>query len=75
MIIYGPEGCGKTAFFKQAMRLFEEYEYVVTYFSPLEEQIDNALYVTKCVRDLVKDVLDVVIKLIIRAEFARRSSG
>jgi len=34
-IVYDPEGCGKTALFKQAKAILEEFGYHVVYVSPL----------------------------------------
>jgi len=37
VVVYGPEGCGKTALFKQAFEILEGYGYSVVYVGPLEE--------------------------------------
>ena len=56
-VVYGPEGCGKTALFKQAREILEEHNYNVIYANPLAEDREELLGYTPAIRDLVKDVL------------------
>jgi len=57
-VIYGPEGCGKTAFLKQARVILEEdFGYSVVYASPLAEESEEILSYTPSVRDIVEDVI------------------
>ena len=56
-VIYGPEGCGKTALFKQAKEILEEHNYNVVYANPMAEDKEELLGYTPTIRDLVKDVL------------------
>ena len=53
VVIYGPEGCGKTALLKQAMALFKELGYSVVYVNPLGE-VAGRLVATEDLRDVVK---------------------
>jgi len=41
VIIYGPEGCGKVALFKQAVEVLRELGYAVIHINPLAERIDD----------------------------------
>jgi energy-coupling factor transporter ATP-binding protein EcfA2 len=38
VVIFGPEGCGKTAFLKQAAAALREFGYEVLYLNPLERE-------------------------------------
>ena len=40
IVIFGPEGCGKTAFLKQAVEMLRESGYEVFYIHPLDEVFD-----------------------------------
>jgi len=56
-IVYGPEGCGKTALLKQAKAVLEEeFGYHVIYASPLAEDAKEILY-TPSIREIVEEVL------------------
>ena len=57
LIVYGPEGCGKTALFKQAWKVLEEYGYEVVYTSPLSEGESEVLGYTPSIGDVVREVL------------------
>ena len=57
VVIYGPEGCGKTAFFKQVRAVLEERGYHVIYASPLAESVEEILSYTPTVKGIVKEVL------------------
>jgi len=57
-VIYGPEGCGKTAFLRQAkVVLEEEFGYHVIYTNPLAERFEEVLEFTPSAKDIVKEVL------------------
>ncbi len=56
-VVYGPEGCGKTALFKQAREILEEHNYNVIYANPLAEDREELLDYTPAIRDLVREVL------------------
>ena len=58
-VIYGPEGCGKTALFKQAKEILEEHNYNVVYTSPLAERESEILSYSPSVKDIVKEVLKI----------------
>ncbi len=58
-VIYGPEGCGKTAWLRQAMEILEkEFYYHVVYVNPITEKIDEILRFTPSIKDIVKEVLN-----------------
>jgi len=57
-IVYGPEGCGKTALLGQAKAILEEeLGYYVVYTNPLAERVEEILQYTPTVKDIVKEVL------------------
>ncbi|ADM27610.1 ATPase [Ignisphaera aggregans DSM 17230] len=56
VVVYGPEGCGKTAFFKQAKVVLEEYDYSVVYTNPLAHEEREILLYTPSIRDIVEEV-------------------
>jgi len=53
VVVYGPEGCGKTALLKQTIALFKELGYSVVYVNPLGE-VAERLVATDDLRDVVK---------------------
>jgi len=57
IIVYGPEGCGKTAFFKQAKAILEDHGYHVVYASPLAHEEREILLYTPSIRDIAEEVL------------------
>ncbi len=56
VVVYGPEGCGKTAFLRQAMAVLEDAGYEVVYFNPLGEAREVLRY-TPSIEGLVREVL------------------
>jgi len=57
-VIYGPEGCGKTALLKQIkMLLEEEFNYYVIYVSPLAKDLREILTYTPMIREIVEEVV------------------
>ncbi len=71
MVIYGPEGCGKTALLKQIAHLFREADYKVVYVNPLENDIHKAVCCSDDVNELVietvKDLLSIYFGDIVKA--------
>ena len=57
VIVYGPEGCGKTAFLRQAAVVLEDAGYHVVYLDPLAGVVDRALKVSPGIKGIVLDVL------------------
>jgi len=57
IIVYGPEGCGKTALFKQAKTILEESGYNVVYTSPLAHEEREILLYTPSIHDIAEEVL------------------
>jgi len=51
LVVYGPEGCGKTALLRQAVEVFKEWGYSVVYVNPLGGE---RLVATDDLRDVVK---------------------
>jgi len=57
-VVYGPEGCGKTAFLRQAKAILEEeFGYHVVYTNPLAKKAEEVFQYTPSVKDIVKEVL------------------
>jgi len=57
-VVYGPEGCGKTAFLKQAKAILEEeYGYHVIYTNPLAKKAEEVLQYSPSAEGIVKEVL------------------
>jgi len=51
LVVYGPEGCGKTALLRQAVEVLKEWGYSVVYVNPLGGE---RLVATDDLRDVVK---------------------
>jgi len=52
LVIYGPEGCGKTAFFKQASEVLREQGYAVVHVNPLARAVEERFSVAEELREL-----------------------
>ncbi|ABW02258.1 ATP-binding protein [Caldivirga maquilingensis] len=57
VVIYGPEGCGKSAFLKQAVEVLGEYDYSVVKVSPLEDESNEKLRYSEELRGLFRDIM------------------
>jgi energy-coupling factor transporter ATP-binding protein EcfA2 len=56
VVVFGPEGCGKSALLRQAVELLRERGYSVALVSPLSRQEDR-LVLTEELRELARDAL------------------
>jgi len=57
-VVYGPEGCGKTALLRQAKAVLEEeFGYYVVYVNPLAEKLEEVLQYSPTVKELVEKAL------------------
>ena len=52
--VYGPEGCGKTAWLKQSAMLLKELDFDVVYLNPLEKEFVTEVGVEDVKKKLVK---------------------
>ena len=57
LVIYGPEGCGKTALLRQAKAILEDHGYHVVLVNPLAEELGEALAYTPTLRDLIREAI------------------
>ena len=57
IVIYGPEGSGKTAFLRQAASILREYSYEVIYIDALAESLGSAVSVTPGLREALRELL------------------
>ena len=57
LVVYGPEGCGKTALLLQARLILEEHGYHVIYADPLAEEKERMLVVSDSLRTILREVL------------------
>ncbi|ABW02264.1 ATP-binding protein [Caldivirga maquilingensis] len=55
-VVYGPEGCGKSALFKQAVEVLRDHGYEVSYISPLSRADEDRLILTEGLRKLFVDL-------------------
>jgi thymidine kinase len=56
IVIYGPEGCGKSVLLLQAVEIFKEMGYSIIYFNPLRRRFEAEVGV-ESVKQLVLDRL------------------
>ncbi len=66
-VVYGPEGCGKTAWLLQSMELLREFNFDVVYVNPLNGQV----YAEVGVRDLRNELFRLVQEAISQNALAR----
>jgi len=61
VVIYGPEGCGKTALLRQAASVLREHGYEVLYVNALAETLEAGVVATpglsKALRELLRSVI------------------
>ena len=62
LVVYGPEGCGKTAFLRQAALMLEDMGYSVVYVNPMARVEREVLRFSPSMREIVKDVVDAVLE-------------
>ena len=67
VVVYGPEGCGKTSWLLQAIEVLRELEFNVIYFNPLKRMFD----VDVGVESFRQRVLELVRQAVSEVEFAR----
>jgi len=61
VVVYGPEGCGKTALFRQAFEILEGYGYSVVYVSPLEGEEEWRIRVSPEVAEVARDLFNLAL--------------
>ncbi len=61
LVVYGPEGCGKTALLRQAFEFFRGLGYSAVYVSPLEEEAER-LVVTEDLKGIARRALGEALK-------------
>ncbi|MCE4610912.1 MAG: ATP-binding protein [Desulfurococcales archaeon] len=57
LVIYGPEGCGKTALLRQAALILEDAGYDVVYVNPMARVEKEVLRFSSSMREIVRDAL------------------
>jgi len=57
VVVYGPEGCGKTALMRQAFEVLQSFGYSVIYVSPLEEEDEWRIRVSPEVVEAARDLV------------------
>ncbi len=57
IVVYGPEGCGKTALLRQAKEVLEGFGYSVVYVDPMANEVSRVLTFTPSIKDVVEEVL------------------
>ncbi len=60
LVIYGPEGCGKTALLRQSMTLLEEYGYRVVLFDMMAGDVRKALSYTPDLQSVIHEALSLL---------------
>jgi len=56
VVVYGPEGCGKTTLLRQAFEVLHSYGYSVIYVSPLEEEDEWRIKVSPEIVEAARDL-------------------
>jgi hypothetical protein len=67
IVIYGPEGCGKSVLLLQAVEVFKEMGYSIIYFNPLSMRFEAEV----CVESVKQLVLDRLKQALTEHEFAK----
>ena len=55
-VIYGPEGCGKTALLRQATEILDSHGYAVVHVNPLAETMGEKVSISRELRDLAREL-------------------
>lgn len=55
-VIYGPEGCGKTAFLKQVSETLKEHGYAVVHVNPLAESTEGKFSISEELKELAREL-------------------
>ncbi len=55
-VIYGPEGCGKTALFRQATEVLRDHGYAVTHINPLAEAVEERFSFSEELGELAREL-------------------
>ena len=56
IVIYGPEGCGKTALFKQAVEILKSYDYAVVHVNPIAVDEHEKLVTSEDIKQLLSEI-------------------
>ena len=56
IVIYGPEGCGKTALFKQAMEILKSYDYAIVHVNPIAGDEHEKLVTSEDIKHLLSEI-------------------
>jgi len=62
VVVYGPEGCGKTALFRQAKAVLEDYGYSVVYVNPSGESIEERFSISEELKGLAEELGAYILK-------------
>ncbi len=57
LVVYGPEGCGKTALLRQVEEVLRERGYAVIHVNPMAKRLEDRLLATRNVKDIVRGVV------------------
>lgn len=61
-VVFGPEGCGKTAWLRQSAKLLREMGYDVIYVNPIERIVDLDIGLSDLRKRLLRDIQEVINK-------------
>jgi hypothetical protein len=67
IVVFGPEGCGKTAWLLQAVEILKEMGYNVIYFNPLRKRFEAEV----CIESVRHTILERVRQVSTEYEFAK----
>jgi molybdopterin-guanine dinucleotide biosynthesis protein len=61
IVVYGPEGCGKTAWLRQSIKILEEEDFKVVYVNSTEKIFEKAIFYTEDLKNIVEEVMKGVV--------------
>ena len=64
IVVYGPEGCGKTTWLRQSVEVLKTMNYKVVYINLMERSLEKALVYSEDLKDLVREFISGTLQML-----------